>query len=147
MTEGSSRSSRELHPDADDSDPVDYRGQERDHELDSQDELPALKAPEADEEQKDPSSREGFYRGTASRPNWMQPLPKVLTVSGVTTAATLNDVRVMIERHLLAASQAKEMWRYVSNQLREAALGGDTAEFCSVLEMALSLEGLEWTLK
>jgi hypothetical protein len=71
----------------------------------------------------------------------------VLTVSGVTTAATLNDVRVMIERHLPAASQAKEMWRYVSNQLREAALGGDTAEFCSVLEMALSLEGLEWTLK
>jgi class 3 adenylate cyclase len=145
--EGSSRSSRELHPDADDSDPIDYRGQERDHELDSQDELPLLKAPEAEEEQKDPSSREGFYRGTASRPNWTQPLPKVLTVSGVTTAATLNDVRVMIERHLPAASQAKEMWRYVSNQLREAALGGDTAEFCSVLEMALSLEGLEWTLK
>jgi hypothetical protein len=147
LVEGSSRSSRELYPDADDSDPVDYRGQERDHELDSQDELPALKAPEAEEEQKDPSSREGFYRGTASRPNWIQPLPKVLTVSGVTTAATLNDVRVMIERHLPAASQAKEMWRYVSNQLREAALGGDTAEFCSVLEMALSLEGLEWTLK
>jgi hypothetical protein len=145
--EGSSRSSRELHPDADDSDPIDYRGQERDHELDSQDELPLLKAPEAEEEQKDPSGREGFYRGTASRPNWIQPLPKVLTVSGVTTAATLNDVRVMIERHLPAASQAKEMWRYVSNQLREAALGGDTAEFCSVLEMALSLEGLEWTLK
>ena len=145
--EGSSRSSRELHPDADDLDPIDYRGQERDHELDSQDELPLLKAPEAEEEQKDPSSREGFYRGTASRPNWIQPLPKVLTVSGVTTAATLNDVRVMIERHLPAASQAKEMWRYVSNQLREAALGGDTAEFCSVLEMALSLEGLEWTLK
>jgi hypothetical protein len=145
--EGSSRSSRELHPDADDSDPIDYRGQERDHELDSQDELPLLKAPEAEEEQKDPSGREGFYRGTASRPNWTQPLPKVLTVSGVTTAATLNDVRVMIERHLPAASQAKEMWRYVSNQLREAALGGDAAEFCSVLEMALSLEGLEWTLK
>jgi hypothetical protein len=129
LVEGSSRSSRELYPDADDSDPVDYRGQERDHELDSQDELPALKAPEAGEERKDPSSREGFYRGTASRPNWIQPLPKVLT------------------RHLPAASQAKEMWRYVSNQLREAALGGDTAEFCSVLEMALSLEGLEWTLK
>jgi class 3 adenylate cyclase len=144
--EGSSQSSRELHPDADDSDPIDYRGQERDHELDSEDELPLLKAPEAEEEQKDPSSREGFYRGTASRPNWIQPLPKLLTVSGVTTA-TLNDVRVMIERHLPAASQAKEMWRYVSNQLREAALGGDTAEFCSVLEMALSLEGLEWTLK
>jgi hypothetical protein len=146
--EGSSRSWRELHPDADDSDPVDYRRrQQRDDELDPQDELPALKAPEAEEEQKDLSSREGFYRGSASRPNWSQPLPKVLTVSGVTTAATLNDVRVMIERRLPAASQAKEMWKYVSNQLREAALGGNTAEFCSVLEMALSLEGLEWTVK
>ena len=140
LTEGSSPSSHEPRP-------IDYRGQERDHELDSQNELPALEAPEAEEEQKDPSSREGFYSGTASRPNWTRPLPKMLTVSGITTAATLNDVRVMIERHLPAASQAKEMWRYVSNQLREAALGGDTVEFCSVLEMALSIEGLEWTLK
>jgi hypothetical protein len=39
------------------------------------------------------------------------------------------------------------MWRYVSNQLRGAALDGNMAEFCSVLEMALSIEGLEWTLK
>jgi hypothetical protein len=63
------------------------------------------------------------------------------------TVATLNDVRVMIERHLPAASRANEMWRYVSYQLRAAALGGDTAEFCSVLEMALSIEGLECTFK
>jgi hypothetical protein len=39
------------------------------------------------------------------------------------------------------------MWGYVSNELREAALGGDTADFFSVLEMALSIEGLEWALK
>ena len=108
---------------------------------------PSLAAPEAEEEQKDPSSHERFYRGTATRPNWSRPLPKLLTVSGVTTAATLNDVRVMIERHLPVASRANEMWKYVSNQLREAALGGDTVKFCSILEMALSLEGLEWTLK
>jgi hypothetical protein len=63
------------------------------------------------------------------------------------TAATLNDVRVMIERHLPAASRAKEMWLYVSNELRKAALGSDTAEFCSILEMALSIEGLEWAFK
>ena len=56
-------------------------------------------------------------------------------------------MRVMIERHLPAASRAKEMWRYVSNELRKAALGGDTAEFSAVLEMALSIEGLEWALK
>ena len=89
------------------------------------------------------------YRGAGSlpRPNWSRPLPKLLIVSGVMTAATLNDVRVMIERHLPAASRAKEMWRYVSNELRKAALGGDTAEFSAVLEMALSIEGLEWALK
>ena len=89
------------------------------------------------------------YRGAASlrRPNWSRPLPKLLIVSGVMTAATLNDVRVMIERHLPAASRANEMWRYVSNELREAALGSDTAEFSAVLEMALSIEGLEWALK
>jgi hypothetical protein len=34
------------------------------------------------------------------------------------TAATLNDVRVMIERHMPAASRAKEMWRYVSDKLK-----------------------------
>jgi hypothetical protein len=65
----------------------------------------------------------------------------------VMTAATLNDVRVMIERQLSATSRANEMWRYVSNELRKAALGSDTAEFSAVLEMALSIEGLEWALK
>jgi class 3 adenylate cyclase len=45
------------------------------------------------------------------------------------------------------SSRAKEMWRYVSNELRKAALGGDTAEFSAVLEMALSIEGLQWALK
>jgi hypothetical protein len=93
-----------------------------------------------------PMAHKFFPNRPGAAPGHLQRLPQVLTVSGL-TATTLNDVRVMIERHLPAASQAKEMWRYVSNQLREAALGGDTAEFCSVLEMALSLEGLEWTLK
>jgi class 3 adenylate cyclase len=151
-----SRSSREPHPDSDDLHSIDYgTRQQRGHELEPKDEpvaLPAqdaLTAPEVEEEQKDPTSRERSYRGAASlpRPNWSRPLPKLLIVSGVMTAATLNDVRVMIERQLPAASRAKEMWRYVSNELREAALGSDTAEFSAVLEMALSIEGLEWALK
>jgi hypothetical protein len=33
---------------------------------------------------------------------------------------------------------------HVSDELRQASLGSDTAEFSSVLEMALSIEGLEW---
>ena len=150
-----SRSSREPHPDSDDLHSIDYgTRQQRGHELEPKYEpeaFPAhtLTAPEVEEEQKDPTSRERSYRGAASlpRPNWSRPLPKLLIVSGGMTAATLNDVRVMIERHLPAASRAKEMWRYVSNELRKAALGGDTAEFSAVLEMALSIEGLEWALK
>jgi SAM domain (Sterile alpha motif) len=151
-----SRSSREPHPDSDDLHSTDYgTRQQRGHELEPKYEpgaLPAqdaLTASEVEEEQKDPTSRERSYRGAASlpRPNWSRPLPKLLIVSGVTTAATLNDVRVMIERHLPAASRANEMWRYVSNELRKAALGGDTAEFSAALEMALSIEGLEWALK
>jgi hypothetical protein len=63
------------------------------------------------------------------------------------TAATLNDVRMMIERHLPVASRANEMWRYVSNELREAALGSDIVKFSSILEMALSIEGLECAFK
>jgi hypothetical protein len=154
LAEGSSRSSRELRPDADDLDPIDYRRrQESDPEPDPQDapaalpEQVTLTLSEMDEEQEDPSSRELFYRGPSSRPNWSRPLPKLLIVSGVMTVATLNDARVMIERRVPGASRANEMWRYVWNQIREAALGGDMAEFCSVLEMALSIEGLEWALK
>ena len=126
--------------------------QQRGHELEPKDEPVAIPAHtptalEVEEERKDPTSRERSYRGAASlgHPNWSRPLPNI--VSGVMTAATLNDVRVMVERHLPAASRAKEMWRYVSNELRKAALGGDTAEFSAVLEMALSIEGLEWALK
>jgi hypothetical protein len=51
---------------------------------------------------------------------------------------------VLIERHLQGGARAKEMWRYVSNELRETAVGDDTVKFSSVLEIALSLEGLEW---
>jgi hypothetical protein len=39
------------------------------------------------------------------------------------------------------------MWGYVSKELQEAVLADDTAEFSLVLEMALSLEGLEWAPK
>jgi hypothetical protein len=57
--------------------------------------------------------------------------------------ATLNDVRALIERHLPAPSREKEAWRYVANELRQAALGHNTAEFVSALQMALSLKGVE----
>lgn len=78
--------------------------------------------------------------------NWSLPQPRPLVVSDV-IVATLNDARVLIEGHLQGDSRAKEMWRYVSNELRQAALGGDMAAFSSLLEMAFSLEGLEGTLQ
>jgi class 3 adenylate cyclase len=135
----------EPHPDSDDLHPIEYRRRHQSgHELDPEEPAP-LPVLEVDE-QNDPSTHER-HRGAASRPNWSRPLPKPLIISGVMTVATLNDVRVMTERHLPPASRANEMWRYVSNQLRVAALGGDMAEFFSVLEMALSIEGLEWTFK
>jgi SAM domain (Sterile alpha motif) len=79
--------------------------------------------------------------------NWSLRLPRPLIVSGLMTVVTLNDARVLIERHLQGEARAKKMWRYVSKELREAVLADDMAEFSSVLEMALSLEGLEWELK
>ena len=130
--------------------------QQRGHELEPKDEpvvvLPAhrLTAPEVEEEQKrDTTSRERSYRGAASlpRPDWSRPLPKLLIVSGVMTAATLNDVRVMVERHLPAASRAKEMWRYVSTNFGKPRLAATRREFSAVLEMVLSIEGLQWALK
>jgi class 3 adenylate cyclase len=108
-----------------------------------------LKAPEVEEEQNERTRHQLSHRGRPSlpRPDWSRPLPQLLIVSGVMTVATLNDARVLIEQHLPAASRAKDMWRYVSDELRRAALGRDAAEFSSVMEMALSLEGLEWSLQ
>jgi class 3 adenylate cyclase len=146
--EGRSRSSSEPHPDVEDLLSLDYRARrEQSHELDCPDGPGALPAPEVEEEQKDQSSHEHFSRGAVSRPNWSRPLPKLLIISGVMTAATLNDVRVMIERYLPVGSRANEMWRYVSNEIREAALGSDILKFSSILEMALSIEGLECAFK
>jgi hypothetical protein len=48
------------------------------------------------------------------------------------TVATLNDARVLIERHLQGGARAKEMRMYVSNELREASVGDDTVKFSSV---------------
>jgi len=112
--------------------------------------LPPRHTRSAPGKQKDPKRRQQFsYPGPPSLPraNWSLPLPRPLVVSGVKTVATLNDARVLIERLLQGGSRTKEMWTYVSNELREAALADDTEKFSSVLEMALSLEGLQWELK
>ena len=114
-----SRSSREPHPDSDDLHSIDRgtwqqrgsrtRAERRGSNAPSAD---ALKAPEVEDEQRTdppPISAAGVF---AASSKLVRPFPRLLIVSGVMTAATLNDVRVMIEWHLPAASRAKEMWRY-----------------------------------
>jgi len=112
--------------------------------------LPPGYARSAPQRQNDSRRRQQFSYPVPSslpRANWSLPLPHPIVVSGVMTVATLNDAWALIERHLQGDSRAKEMWRYVSHELRGAALGDDAADFSSVLEMALSLEGLEYALK
>ena len=112
--------------------------------------LPAQHTRSAPEKQIDPEEAPAIpLPGPSSLPraNWSLPLPRPLVVSGLMTVVTLNDARMLIERHLQGESRAKEMWMHVSKELQEAVLADDTAEFSSVLEMALSLEGLEWALK
>ena len=112
--------------------------------------LPAQRTRSAPGKQIDRERRRQFPNpGPPSLPgaNWSLRLPRPLVVSGLMTVVTLNDARMLIERHLQGESRAKEMWMHVSKELQEAVLADDTAEFSSVLEMALSLEGLEWALK
>ena len=112
--------------------------------------LPAQRTRSAPGKQIDRERRRQFPNpGPPSLPgaNWSLRLPRPLVVSGLMTVVTLNDARMLIERHLQGESRAKEMWLHVSKELQEAVLADDTAEFSSVLEMALSLEGLEWALK
>ncbi len=159
LAEESARSSHNFEPllDPQDLNPVDYdTRQERDYEHadEPEDQQPVVLPPvqhtlTAQEEEYERTRPPLSYRGPPSlpRPNWSRPLPRLLVVSGVMTVATLNDARVLIERHLPTDTRVKEMWRYVSTELRETARGNDTEKFSSHLQMALSLEGLEWSLK
>lgn len=131
-----------------DDDTQQQRGHRSGYEAES-DSLPPRYTRSALEMQNDPRKWRQVSSPRSSslpRANLSLPLPSPLVVSGM-IVATLNDARVLIERHLQGDSRAKEMWTYVSNELRRAALGGDMAEFSSVLEMAFSLEGLEWALR
>jgi hypothetical protein len=59
------------------------------------------------------------------------------------TLKTLDDVRVLIERHLPQHFRAKTTWRYVAAQLKEAAVGADTMHVAISLRIVLSMEGVE----
>ena len=76
------------------------------------------------------------------RPNWSQPLPKPLVIPSVMTLRTLADVRELI-RHLPEENRSKATWRYVADQLDNAANETlDAVEVEIALRLVLMLEGV-----
>jgi 2-keto-3-deoxy-L-rhamnonate aldolase RhmA len=76
------------------------------------------------------------------RADWSQGLPRPLVIPTVMTLETLADVRKLM-RHLPEDRRGRSTWRYVADQLAEAAHGADPADAAISLHLALMLEGLE----
>ena len=77
------------------------------------------------------------------RPNWSRALPRPLVIPGVMTLKTLADVRELM-RHLPEDRRARSTWRYVAQQLAEAAVGAASpADAAISLRLALMLENVE----
>ena len=67
-----------------------------------------------------------------SRPDWSRPLPRPLTIPTVMKLATLDDVRVLMQKHLPAEYRAKFAWRQLAAMLRRTAQGKtDCAELAA----------------
>ena len=78
-----------------------------------------------------------------SRPDWSRPLPRPLTIPEVMKLATLDDVRVLMQKHLPAEYRAKFAWRQLAAMLRRTAHGTtDCAELATALQLVLKLEGV-----
>lgn len=58
------------------------------------------------------------------------------------TLKTLADVRELM-RHLAAEHRERPTWRYVAQQLAEAAAGADTVDVAIALRLVLMLENVE----
>jgi hypothetical protein len=56
------------------------------------------------------------------------------------TLKTLADVRQLVERHLPAECRERDTWRHVSDQLAQAAPGGNINDVVVSLRMVLQLE-------
>jgi hypothetical protein len=74
-------------------------------------------------------------------PNWSQPLPRPIIIPEVMQLATLDDVRVLFDKHLPAEYRAKFGWRQLAALLRRAAQGReDAAEVGAALQLILKIE-------
>ncbi len=75
--------------------------------------------------------------------NWWRALPRPLVIPKVMTLKTLADVRTLM-RHLPDDRRARSTWRYVAQQLAEAADGAASpADAAISLRLALMLENVE----
>ena len=76
-------------------------------------------------------------------PNWSQPSPRQIIIPEVMELATLDDVRVLMQKHLPAEYRAKFAWRQLAAMLRRTAQGKtDCAELATALQLVLKLEGV-----
>ncbi len=75
--------------------------------------------------------------------NWSRALPRPLVIPTVMTLKTLADVRALM-RHLPVEHRERPTWRYVAQQVAEAAAGAaDPADAAISLRLALMLENVE----
>jgi hypothetical protein len=63
-------------------------------------------------------------------------------------AATLADVRDLVDKHLPEQYRRKPTWRHVSTEIAKAAEGEkDLLEICVSLRLVLALEGVDCLAK
>jgi hypothetical protein len=75
--------------------------------------------------------------------NWSQPLPQPIIIPEVMRLATLDDVRVLMQKHLPAEYRTKFAWRQLAAMLRRTAQRKtDCAELATALQLVLKLEGV-----
>jgi hypothetical protein len=90
------------------------------------------------------------YYAEMPRPNRSRSLPRPLSIMDdgkeFVRLSTLADVRDFLKR-VPKATRAKDTWQHVAAELKKAAEGGDTTQVSIALQIALNLEGVEWTYR
>jgi hypothetical protein len=57
--------------------------------------------------------------------DWSRPLPRPITIPTVMKLSTLDDLRVLVNKHLPTEYRSKFAWRKLAALLRRAAAGKD----------------------
>ena len=83
-----------------------------------------------------------LLRKPMKRANWSRRLPQPLSITGLMTLTTLDDVRTLM-KHLPAEHRNRPTWQHVAAQIDDAARGGDVDDAVVALRLVLSLERIE----